>query len=134
MITYWPPEVFDHLPSFAMDHIALALEYGNGERDLVNVWEDLLSGSKQIWLHTKDDVFDFTIVTQIVEHPNKKICEVVYSGGSGMLDALPELKEIEEWAKINGCTDIHAIGRKYLSKSLKSYGYEQRYITVGKKL
>ena len=45
-----------------------------------------------------------------------------------------ELDVIEEWAVLNGCSDIQAVGRKYLSRSLKSFGYEQRYITVGKAL
>ena len=134
MIVQWPKEVFKHLPSFVLKHIQLALEHGNGERGLQEVLEDLKDGSKQVWIHTTNDVFDFTIVTQIVEHPGKKICEIVYSGGSGMINSLDELQVIEDWARMNGCTDIHAVGRKYLSKSLASYGYTQRYITVGKEL
>jgi hypothetical protein len=135
MIVQWTQDSLSKLPQKAIQHIALALEHGNGERVLEDVAKDLMSGFKQIWLHTNDsNEFDFTIVTQIIEHPTKKICEIVYSGGEGMLVALDELKEIEDWARMNGCTDIHAVGRKYLSKSLASYGYTQRYITVGKAL
>jgi hypothetical protein len=134
MITQWTPDVFDKLPISVFKHICAALEHGNGERSIVDVGKDLAEGSKQIWLHSVEDKFDFTIVTQIIEHPSKKICEIVYSGGEGMLKALDELQVIEDWARDNGCTDIHAIGRKYMSRSLKPYGYEQRYITMGKKL
>jgi len=134
LFAQWPKEMYDKLPSVVFEHIAMALEHGNGERTMKEVREDIQDGSKQVWVHSTDDVFDFTMVTQIVEHPSKKICEVVYSGGSGMLKALDEVKVIEEWAKLCGCTDIHAIGRKYMVKSLAPYGYTQRYVTVGREL
>lgn len=134
MLAQWPKEMFDQLPNFVWDHISLALEHGNGERTITEVKKDILAGTKQVWLHSIGDKFDFTIVTQIMEHPSKKVCEVVYSGGSGMIKAMEELRVIEDWARMNGCTDIHAVGRKYLSRTLGNYGYSQRYITVGKKL
>lgn len=134
MIAYWPKEVYNNIPEFAFQWISRALEHANGERSLEDVKAELESGSKQLWLHTTDDIFDFCIVTHIIEHPDKKTCEIVYSGGVGMLASLGELTEIEDWARLQGCTDIQAIGRKYMIKSLAPYGYDQRYVTVGKNL
>jgi len=134
MIAHWHKDVFDLLPVVVWDWVSLALEHGNKERSIKDVQQDIKTGIKQMWLHSTDKEFDFCIVTQINEYPLKKTCEIVYSGGSGMIKALPELSVIEEWAVLNGCSDIQAVGRKYLSRSLKSFGYEQRYITVGKTL
>jgi len=134
MIVQWTPDILSKLPANTVDRINAALEYGYGERDVIDVAKDLAAGTKQIWVHSTEDDLDFIIVTQVVEHPKKKICEIVYSGGSGMLKALDELEVIEDWARMNNCTDIHAIGRDYLSRSLRKYGYDKRYITVGKAL
>lgn len=114
--------------------IQAALNHANGERDVSHVIEELLTGHKQLWLEEQDGEFIGTVVTQVIETPNKKICEITYLAGNGMINHLGDIKEIEKWAVYNGCTDIHVIGRKGWERALKDQGYTQRYVTIGKTL
>lgn len=134
MIAQWPIEDFDKLPLRVFEDVESALSYSYGERDLSHVIMDLMEGTKQIWMLSDDTEFKSTVVTQIVEHPGKKICELIYLGGDDMLDMIPELTAVEDWAKENGCSDFHAIGRPGWERVLKKHGYSKRYVTVGREL
>ena len=47
-----------------------------------------------------------------------------------IIEALPHL---EQWARFEGCTQAHVIGRKGWERALKAHGYEH-YETVTRKL
>jgi hypothetical protein len=136
-LAQWPVELFDQLPERVTGDILSALEYSFGERSLKHVLDDLYSGEKQIWLHSTGEVFTATVITQIVEYPSKRTCEVTYLGGDGSLDIIRDKKhvqQVEEWARYNQCQDIQIIGRKGWLRVLKDQDYTERYITLGKQL
>lgn len=138
MLCMWTHEHFNKIPNVALAHIESALEFGNGERILTNVIEDLIAGSKQIWLGTVGTEFVATVVTQVIDYPSgKRTCEICYLGGekgSGVMAALGEVKEIEDWAVANKCDDMQIFGRRGWLKALKEHGYSDRYTILGKSL
>ena len=137
MLCMWTQEYFNKLPSLSVEHIASALKFGYGEREVTDVAQDLIDGNKQIWIGTLDSKFVATVVTQIIDYPSKRTCEICYLGGegdSGVLGALSEVKEIEDWAVINNCNDIQIYGRRGWVKALKEHGYTDRYTIIVKSL
>ena len=134
MIAQWPIGLLNELPVRAYRDIESAIKHSYGERNLENIMEELVKGEKQVWMLSTDDEFKATIITHIVEHPQKKTCELIYLGGEDMLDMIPEFTAIEDWAVENGCKDFQAVGRPGWERVLKSHGYERRYITVGRNL
>lgn len=137
MLCMWTQEHFKDMPASTLDHIKSALEFSYGERRLQDVMVELVQGSKQIWLGTIDDKFVATVVTHIIDYPQKRTCEVCYLGGesgSGVVEALGEVNYIEEWALENNCDDIQVFGRRGWLKALKKYGYSDRYTILGKYL
>ena len=137
MLCMWTQEHFKDMPYSTLKHIEDALAHGYGERDLKHVIQELVEGSKQIWLGTIGKEFVATVVTHIIEYPNKKTCEICYLGGesgTGVLDALNEVKEIEQWARLQGCDDMQVFGRRGWLKALNKHGYSERYTIVGKSL
>lgn len=134
MMCIWPRDMYDKLPARAYNDIESAMGYGYGERHLVDVLLELERGEKQLWMHSTDDDFKATIITQIIDLPAKRRCEVVYLGGLDMLEYVGEVSAIEDWARDNGCDDIQAIGRPGWERALKPLGYTRRYITVGRDL
>ena len=111
-----------------------ALHYSNGERSLQDLIHEIARGEKQVWLHTEGDKFNATVVTQVTQFPGKKTCEILYLGGDKAIKYLDDIREIEVWAKAEGCHDIQVIGRDGWAKVLKQYGYDKRYVVTGKVL
>ena len=137
MLCMWTQEHFKDMPAVTLDHISSALEFSYGERRLQHVIQDLVSGTKQIWLGTLDDKFVATVVTQIIDYPSKRTCEVCYLGGEagqGVVSALDNVKYIERWAIHNDCDDMQVFGRRGWLKALKKHGYSDRYTILGKSL
>ena len=123
------------MPARCLDHLASALEHSYGEREIKDIFDELLQGSKQIWLHSEGDQFTTTVITHLITYPNKLTCEICYLGGEkGMHRYLSDIATIEEWAKLMGCTDVQIIGRKGWSKMLEKEGYSDRYVVLGKNL
>lgn len=134
MIAQWPVQLLDQLPRRFIKDIQAALGHGFGERNFKDITDEIQEGSKQIWMHSTDEAFNATVITQIIEHPRKKTCEVVCLGGEEAEKFLDEIKVIEEWAKLNNCDDIQVIGRRGWARALKSQDYTDRYTTIGKML
>jgi hypothetical protein len=137
MLCMWTQEHFKDMPAATIGHIHSALEFSYGERRIQDVMKELVEGSKQIWLGTIDGNFVATVVTHIIDYPGKRTCEICYLGGeagSGILQALGEVKAIEDWAIHNECDDIQVFGRRGWLKALKNHGYSERYTIAGKSL
>jgi len=137
MLCMWTQEHFKDMPVSTIEHVESALRFSYGEREIHDIMKELVKGSKQIWLGTIGDKFVATVVTQIIQYPKKKTCEICYLGGeagSGVLKALGEVEAIENWAVDNGCDDIQVFGRRGWLKALKKHGYSSRYTIIGKNL
>ena len=132
MLALWTPEVFDRLPDRIRDDLLSALHYGTGERSFEDLVQECRDGEKQIWMHTVGDKFNATVITQISLFPGKKTCEILYLGGDTVLEHLGDIKEIEDFAREQGCHDIQAIGRPGWVRAMRAVGYEQRYSVTGK--
>jgi hypothetical protein len=137
MLCMWTQEHFKDMPALTLKHIESALRFGYGERKVEHVIEELVSGSKQIWLGTIGEKFVATVVTQVIDYPLKRTCEITYLGGEsgeGVAEALGEVEYIEQWAIFNDCDDMQVIGRKGWLRALKKHGYSDRYTVLGKSL
>lgn len=138
MLAHWPPEVFHKLPRRVIKDLISAMHYSNNERGLKDLVSDLVSGNKQVWIHSHNNEFNGTIVTQLTDFPGKKTCEILYLGGDtagdNLMEFIEEIAVIERWARHNNCDDIQAIGREGWVKVLNKYGYQKRYVVTGKLL
>lgn len=135
MIVQYSKEYLHMIPTRALDDIYEAMQYSFGELTFSQVINQITEGDKQIWIRrNEEDEHTCTVVTQVVEYPNKKTCEICYLGGVSLDDNLDELGYIEDWARFNGCDDIQLTGRKAWKKLLKDEGYSERYIILGKEL
>lgn len=134
MLLQIPPEHFSKLPARCLDDIQRAMKHAAGERDILDVLKALYSGQNQLWLSLHDEKHIGTLVTEIVDTDQKRICVLLYAAGD--LDEyqqlFDDLSDIERWAAYNGCDDVRIIGRPGWTRLLKSQGYDQIYVTVSK--
>lgn len=134
MIAQWSIHNLPKLPQRIVTDIQSALDHGNGERTVDDIAIELIEGTKQLWMYSSEDELLGTVLTEIIQHPQKKVCQITHLGGESMMDIINDIQEIEAWAKLNDCSDIQVIGRRGWIKALQGYGYKERYITIGKQL
>jgi hypothetical protein len=80
----------------------------------------------QLWAIRRGSRTVGAVVTEIYDTAAGKTCGVPYLGGTGMVDWLHLLDQIEAWAKANGCVRAES--------ALKRFGWEKITITVAKAL
>jgi hypothetical protein len=111
-------------------HLEAALEYCGGTHTLVDVITQIYAGHMQFWPGERS-----AIVTQIVQHPQKKVLAFFLAGGDGA-----ELREmrgrIERWAlKEHGCTCATLTGRRGWARSfMVEEGYTADLVHMTKEL
>lgn len=129
-----PPGDLNLAPPRAHLDILSAMKHSHGERTLAQTISDIEDGIAQLWVYIEDNQHLCTVVTRVVQYPNKLGCVIEYAGGESILKVIDDIKTIEDWAKERGCTDLRILGRKGWSKVLANKGYENRYTIIGKEL
>lgn len=111
-------------------HLTRALEYSDNKYSLEHIKSSLESRSMQLWVYLKDDI-KACMVTQLVNYPTKRVCLILFLGGSLMHEWVRFMNLIEEWARSNRCEAIEIYGRPGWAKVL---GWEQIHVVLRKNL
>lgn len=111
-------------------YLKRALEYSDGKYSLESIKKGLESRSMQLWIYMKGDI-KACMVTQIVNYPIKKVCLIMFLGGSLMHEWLRFMTMIEEWSRSNKCDAMEIYGRPGWAKVL---GWEQIHVVIRKNL
>ena len=114
---------------FAEQDIDRAIEVAGNRYEKVEIRRDLESGNRQLWLIAWKDKIIGAVVTKIFKIG---ICQIELCGGHGILKCLHHLKEIEQFARDNGCEETEIIGRLGWQKLLPDY--ELKAVILRKKL
>ena len=99
-----------------------------------SVYKALTEGYWHLWVAIGDTGIVCAATTSFVFYPSGKMCRVETVGGDGMDKWLFALKEIEEWAKLNGCIAMDIFGRKGWEKVLAPLDYNFEAILLRKRL
>lgn len=100
--------------------ISAACETSRGKFDAADIYQMLVNRDAQLWLVKESDVGG-VIVTQIVNYPHRKVCWIRICTGHGREECFHHLKDIEAWAKEQGCGAMELIARPGWKKVLKDY-------------
>jgi hypothetical protein len=109
--------------------IEAALEYDGGTHDIEDVLALVASGECQLWPGAKS-----AIVTEVVRHPKKTVLHFWLAGGD--LQELEVMsREVEEWAREQGCSRATLAGRRGWERSfLRDQGYAPQWAVLAKEL
>jgi hypothetical protein len=87
----------------------------------VDVRNDLVSASKQLWGWQEGDRILGVAITCITQTPRGPMCELCAAVGTesvtGQIEAIVD--EIERWAKALGCTRLRLMGRRGWKRRFK---------------
>lgn len=118
--------------ALAAPFVERALAQGRGEMIPEDVRRFLASRAMQLWL-LWDGAVRGALVTEIANHPRKRICVLrLFAADPGLRAAWMRLAPaIESWAKAQGCAAIEVFGRPGWAKIL---GYELKQVVLSKEL
>jgi hypothetical protein len=104
-----------------------------GDFDIDVYRKSILSRDMQLWSAVKDGKFVAFMVTEIIQRPRKKICNIQLAGGVGVKDWIRHMPKIEEWAASEGCDAIETFtSRKRWTRLLPEWS--EAGVTIRKEL
>lgn len=117
------------------DQIDSALKRSKGELSLETLKNRLLNKESLLLLATDNLVILASIVCELVDTDNGRVCHIVAAGGKNADTWLDEwYNQIVPIAKDQGCVRISLNGRKGWEKKLNKYGFEYAYTTLHREL
>jgi hypothetical protein len=83
----------------------------------------LLSGGSLLWIALSADrkSIEAAVATQVKDTDASRVCELLACGGSNRAQWLPLLRQIEDYARAEGCSRMRAFGRKGWLRVLSGY-------------
>ena len=127
-ITYIRPKDIDSIWSKVKPFMEVAAEYTYGRFTTNDIRTGYKEGNQQFWLaHEGEEVLGFSI-TEVTDYPQTRALVMHFTGGKNLpLWKAPMLKDIQEFAKANGCDIIESYGRVGWGKVFKEDGYKARF-------
>jgi len=112
-----PLKVWD----LAKKHITLCLDRFKDDGNLEDIFKDLLSGDRQLWMVLKNGEAVASVLTMINEYHGKRYGVLTHAGGHDAQDWFHIVNPIGEYFKAEGCHKFIIHGRKGWAKFLTDF-------------
>ena len=113
--------------------IALAMDFSPFE-DVQTVYDALDKEQAQLWVIWDRGKIVAAVVTRLEITKTGNYCNIWACAGKGFAHWVHLIREIEDWARKEGCTAIYETGRPGLARKLKQLGYKPTHIRLEKAL
>jgi hypothetical protein len=129
------PQDVEVLWRFAEPYVKRSLDHAYGEVIPEDLKQMCLKAQAQLWMIMKGNRVAGAGTTQIVLHPQMKVCRIITLSG----DEFPEWMDfahmnLEMWAVNQGCVGMEAFVRRGFVPKLREIGYGHRTSVVYKTL
>jgi hypothetical protein len=88
---------------------------------------DVLAGDQLLWLAWSGEIAA-AATSRLADNGSRKVCEIVACGGKDRDEWLPLIRQIEQYAKNEGCSATRIIGRVGWERVLD--GYRREYVIL----
>lgn len=109
-----------------------AYQRARGRLNIQDVYDLLKTSDMQLWLALEGEEILGLCTTEIVRYPRKKVCAVRMCTGKDYNKWKHFIKNIEDWARISGCTAMETQCRQGWARVFKDY--EQTHVFLEKDL
>ncbi|WP_315831124.1 hypothetical protein [Bradyrhizobium prioriisuperbiae] len=93
---------------------------------------DVLSGAGLLWLAWNGEAIEAAATTSLIQTDTDKVCILTACGGEDMARWLPLLRQIEDYARNEGCACVRIYGRRGWQRVLD--GYDVTHVILEKEL
>jgi hypothetical protein len=122
LVTLWPK---------IEPHIQRALDVYPGLYEPIDILLYALSGTMVIWVAVTEKDIEAAMVTRIIDHPRKRVCDVPYIAGANMAGwANQFMEKSEAYARAMGCAAMSGSSRRGWVK----FGYKEMGVMLLKEL
>ena len=107
-------------------------------KDTGNWWQpdDVLAGIERgnltAWVSADEHRLWGVVVAEVENAARHRIGVIALCAGDELSRWLHLLPEVEGWARDHGCTEMMIKGRSGWARRLRSHGYGDRFVTIGK--
>lgn len=104
----------------------------NDECSIYDIYELLKSGDLTLWMFYNDEskkAFG-SMITQVIEHPHKKVFGVFLMGTNSFERFKPLFKDMVAHARSIGAASIDCAGRLGLERLLPKLGFKKSYVVM----
>jgi hypothetical protein len=107
-----------------------AAEYTYGRYSVDNLYDMVKEGDHQLWVAYDGKDFKGTVLTNVMNYPQRKVLCMGFCGGIELKDWKdPMLNLLKRFAKDMGCDSIEAFGRPGWAKVFNNDGYQTKWVT-----
>ena len=126
------PEEVPKIWGEVLPQIERCVPHSEGEMTPEDFYIALVDAEMQLWIAVEDDEVLASMVTQIIPYPAKKVLRVIAIAEGEMDKWFYFQPDLEEFARLMGCTSLEAWGRKGWKKILKDW--KDSYVVYTKEL
>tara|TARA_Y100000310_G_C20615484_1_gene780396 strand:- start:1055 stop:1498 length:444 start_codon:yes stop_codon:yes gene_type:complete len=109
-----------------------ALETGPRVMGLLDVFNALQRREMQLWAAFENDFPVVAAVTQLVNWPQARACEILLLAGDHREKWIEFEQVISEWAESEGCDHMQITGRAGWERVLKDHGWTRSAVQLMK--
>lgn len=89
-----------------------AVDKSQGDMSVDDIRDALTKRDMQLWVWTENTEITACLVTQIVDYPRRRVCQMPFIAGRSMKLWLACESMIAAWAKEHDCTQLEGFARK----------------------
>ncbi len=113
--------------------LSKVIQHSEGELGTDDYLSNLISGSMQLWIVTEDKKIILSMVTQIIQFPQKKVLRTIALAGERFKEVHSQFSDmLASYALKNECSSLELWGRKGWKKMLPDW--KDTYIVYTKDL
>jgi len=134
-----PTEELEKVWSLVEKDIRQALAYSSQLTDSNFIFEIAKQNKFQIWVlwdkeQKEQNKYFGVVVTEIIKRKLGKVCHIYIMTGRQRHKWQYLIKDIEEFAKNEGCLMMELIARPGWQKVLNNFGYKRTHVVLEKKI
>lgn len=101
----------------------------HGRETAFDIRRSIRARDCQLWMAWNDGP-EAICITQIEDHPRKKVCRIRIAVGENMAAWVEYMRDLTAWAKAVGCSGIIAEARPGWERVLRPYGFEKTHVLL----
>jgi len=102
--------------------------------EAAHIAASIMSGEFQLWGAVEDGKLIAVGVTRILNHPKKRVCQIIGGTGDDREKWQYFIAQIEDWARAEGCQETELVARQGWARIFKPLGYVVTHVMASKEL
>ena len=129
-----PAKKLDQVWPHIEDKVTRACEEARNRETPETIKAALHEGRFQLWVVIRGQKVMAILLTEIAVYSLSKVCRLIVCIGEDYKAWVGLIKQVEDWAKDMGCSEMEPLPRPGWEKVLKPLGYRKTHVVLNKEL